>query len=472
MTLSEEINGADIAVIAKLVQRAKVTAPDPNLPYPKSKFEIVGVLKGGQLLGEVKQIEVVYFEDHPVGSKFYLTAIDPKDLAWSKPVAVTDLGEEYLTRLMKYPEAGPDRLAFCQEYFEAADPLVAADSFDEFTRAPYADVQAIKGQMHRDKLLEWIQKSSTSTSRRRLYLCMLGVCGTSSDADVLEKMIRSDDRQIRQSLDALSGTYVVLKGESGLPLIEDLFLGNEKAEYTDTYAAIMAIRFLGQETTAVPKPRLCAALRHVLDRPTLADLVIADLARWQDWSVRDRLVTLFKTADERSQWVRVPVVNYLKVCPEPEAQRLIEELRKIDPDAVKRAEFFPLPGARAGANATRGKTEPAGADDSPAGAKPPATKAAPTAEPAPSGEKPNEKSTDSGTAAIKPVSVRSLKPAVAEGDSAALGVDGPASLPTAPRPEHAEVGVWGVLWRAMAAGAGLLLLLIVILRGERRRGLV
>ena len=32
----------------------------------------------------------------------------------------------------------------------------------------------------------------------------------------------------------------------------------------------------------------------MLDRPQLADLVIPDLARWEDWSVMDRLVELFK----------------------------------------------------------------------------------------------------------------------------------------------------------------------------------
>jgi hypothetical protein len=72
----------------------------------------------------------------------------------------------------------------------------------------------------------------------------------------------------------------------------------------------------------------------------LADLVIPDLARWEDWSQIERLVRLFKEADEESSWVRVPVVNYLLVCPKPEAKQYIKELEKIDPDAVKRARIF------------------------------------------------------------------------------------------------------------------------------------
>src|SRR6185295_6351763 len=60
----------------------------------------------------------------------------------------------------------------------------------------------------------------------------------------------------------------------------------------------------------------------------------------------DRLVKLFKDADEESSWVRVPVINYLRACPLPKAKEQIEELAKIDPDAVKRANtLFPFGGA-------------------------------------------------------------------------------------------------------------------------------
>ena len=84
----------------------------------------------------------------------------------------------------------------------------------------------------------------------------------------------------------------------------------------------------------------------MLARPQLADLVIPDLARWEDWSVMQELVQLFKDADDKSSWVRVPVVNFLRACPQPEAKEYIKELEKIDPAAVKRVNtFFPFGGA-------------------------------------------------------------------------------------------------------------------------------
>ena len=49
---------------------------------------------------------------------------------------------------------------------------------------------------------------------------------------------------------------------------------------------------------------------------------------------------MFKVADGDSSWLRVPVITYLRACPKPEAATYIEELRKIDPQAVERADFF------------------------------------------------------------------------------------------------------------------------------------
>lgn len=345
MTLSEEIGAADVAVLAKLADApAEEAAPDDSAQQPvKVKFDIVDVLKGADIVGDTKQIEVLYFGQDEQKAEFLITGIDPQQLSWATPIGLSERAAEYVRKLDELPEAGADRLAYFQDYFEDEDPLLAGDAYDEFAKAPYADVKDLEDRMQREKLLAWIQDPNVTASRRRLYLTMLGVCGKQDDLPVLETMIRSDDRQLKTALDAIVACYLTLKGPDGLPLIEDSFLKNQDAEYTDTYAAIMALRFHGQEEDIIPKERIVQALGHMLDRPQLADLVIPDLARWEDWSVMDRLVELFKNADEESAWVRVPVVNYLRACPLPEAKERMAELEAIDPDAVKRANsFFPL----------------------------------------------------------------------------------------------------------------------------------
>ena len=373
-TLSEEIASSDAVVLAKLLPPKSVddVKKTPGAEGEESTFEITKVLKGADALGKTKQIKILYFGQRPQETQFLVFGIDPKNWAWTTPTPLDERSAKYVTALVGLPEKGAERLAFFQEYLEDPTSVLANDAYDEFARAPYAEVKDLKPKMHHDKLLQWIQNTDVAASRRRLYLTMLGICGQGDDIPILEGMLKSTDRQYRNALDAMIACYVILKGPEGMPLVEELFLKNKEAEYPDTYAAIMALRFLGQESDVVSKERLLVGLRYMLDRPQLADLVIADLARWQDWSVMEKLVTLFKDADDESSWIRVPVVNYLRACPKPEAKKHLEELAKIDPDAVKRANsFFPLgAGAKPAADKAAGDkaaSDKAGNAKSPAG---------------------------------------------------------------------------------------------------------
>ncbi|REK07183.1 MAG: hypothetical protein DWQ37_21785, partial [Planctomycetota bacterium] len=311
LTFSEEIAGSQVAVIAEMTE-APPPSDENSLDVAKAKFKVVQVLKGEQELGKKREIEAVYFGDSPVGTKFLVMGIDPPTINWSTPIAMTKRGVDYVTKTMDLPKDGPDRLVFFQEYLEDDDDMLARDAYDEFAKAPYSDVLGLADRMHHDKLIEWVQSPEIPVSRRRLYLTMLGAANRKQDIPLLEEMIKSKDRQTKGALDALVAAYLTLKGPEGMPLVEELFLKNEDAEYTDTYATIMALRFHGTEEDIIPRERLLVGLRMMLDRPKLADLVIPDLARWEDWSVVDRLVELFKTSDEESSWVRVPVINYLR----------------------------------------------------------------------------------------------------------------------------------------------------------------
>lgn len=341
-TLSEEITAMDAAVIAVL--ESVPTAKPGSDEVVKAKFKVVEVIKGEKLIAKKPVIETVYFGDAKSGKKFFITGVGPENIQWSTPLPLSDKAHKYLTQLTALPKAGSERLEFFQKYLEDSDELLARDAYDEFAKAPYDVVQALKPKMNHEQIVAWVKDTNVVTSRRRLYLTLLGVCGGKDDLVMLETMLKSEDRKQKAGLDALIACYLLLKGPDGLPLVENQYIKNAKAEYADTYAAIMALRFHGNDVKVIPKSRVVEALRHMLDRPNLADLVIPDLARWEDWQSMDKLVTLFKEADEKTSWVKVPVVNYLRTCPLPEAKAKIKELEKIDPEAVKRANtFFPFP---------------------------------------------------------------------------------------------------------------------------------
>jgi hypothetical protein len=346
-TFTEEMEAMDVVVLARLVKPAEIPANlqsgQTNQEVAKALFQVTHVIKGETGIAANAKLETLYFGDDDRKSAFLVMGVDPPNLIWSTPLKLSQRAKEYVIKLPSLPKEGGDRLAFFQEYLADEDPILAGDAYDEFARAPYQDVKDLKPKMDHDQLVKWIKDPNVTASRKRLYLTMLGVCGDKQDLPMLEGMIKSSDPVDKSGLDALIACYLTLSGEAGMPLIEDTFLRNANADYADTYAAIMALRFHGNEADIVSRPRVVQGLRLMLDRPQLADLVIPDLARWEDWSQMEKLVQLFKDADDKSSWVRVPVINYLRACPEPEAEKYIAELEKIDPAAVKPAKTnFPV----------------------------------------------------------------------------------------------------------------------------------
>lgn len=339
MTFSDQLNSNDIAVVAKLIE-IPPPSDDPNADFPKAKFEIEQVLKGKKFVGDSMTFKTQLVGNYPIGQKFLVMGVDPPRVSWTTPMKATDRVFKYLSDIQTLPEKGPERLIFFQDFFEDKESVLAFDAYDEFAQAPYEDLIAMKAQMDREKILGWIKNPETSVSRRRLYFTMLGVCGKTEDTKLLEDLINSGSRKKRAGLDALIACYLTLKGEDGVDLIEETFLEDQEVDYVDTLAAVSALRFHGTEVELIPKKRIVVAIRHLLDRPKMADMIIPDLARWKDWSVMERLVQMFKDADSDSNWLRVPVITYLRACPKPEAKQYIEELRMIDPESVQRADFF------------------------------------------------------------------------------------------------------------------------------------
>lgn len=355
-TLRQEMEAMDAVAIATVMPGEDAR----NQESGEVLMQIETVLKGHDLIEAGQQVQAIYYGDVAADRRFMISGVDPPHLQWSC-LPLTERGEAYVKRVTELADKDPlTRLRFYHQYLHDDEQMLSRDAYDEFATTPYDVVKALKPDMNHDQLVQWIADPETPTDRRRLYLTMLGVCGDEGDLPFLESQLRSTEKSTRGGLDALIACYLTLAGEQGVPLIDELFLANKQAPYADTYAAIMAIRFHGTEGGVIPRSALLGSLHYVLDRKDLADLVIPDLARWGDWSQIDRLVELFAEADEDNNWVRVPVVNYLRACPQPEAQAALKKLEQIDPEAVKRANtFFSIP------TPTRETTDtPAGDDTS------------------------------------------------------------------------------------------------------------
>ena len=395
-TLTEEMNDSSVVLLGKLV------APpgfDPEAETPEGAmpgfgfvdpetgaalFRIEQVLFGQDALGGAEEVRAIYVGTPDLDRMFFIRGIgEPAD--WAIPLPLSETAAAYVPKLLELPESGADRMEFFLDYLQHEDSLLSQDAYDEFARAPYQDVIDLADRMDREQLLAWVESPSVSPSRRRLFLTMLGVCGIDSDVDRLEAMLLSDTREIgpaaeacaaaslltggglgagvapelfrfseRQrkiGLDAMIACYLTLSGKhrdasKALDLIDNRFLKDPAADYSHIYAALQALRFLAEEQQElIALQRVLASARLLLDSPDFADQVVPDLARWEDWSVLERLGSMYErsVAENREKYIREPIVTYLDVASEQEgavgqqAIAALERIEPLDPGAVKRA---------------------------------------------------------------------------------------------------------------------------------------
>jgi hypothetical protein len=341
-TMRQEMETMDVVGIASLVSASESSTDS----FGSFRFE--KIVKGSLLITPGFEPEATYFGKPQSKARFLLMGIDPKAFTWSAPLALTKEAEQYVLSLLELPENTQDRLAYFQDYFEHPDIIISRDAYDEFAITSYDDIVAFGPKMKREKLIEWLNDPSISPPRKRLYYTMLGICGKPEDIDWLEKKLVSSNNKDKAGLDALCAAYLMLKGEAGLPLIVETFLKNEDSDYVAIHAVVAALRFHGIEGKRIEGPKVAAAMAELLGRMDLADLVIPELAKLEDWTRLDQLMDMFKKAEKPKAWlIRCPIINFMRACPLPRAQELLEEMEKIDPDSVQRAKtHFPIQKAK------------------------------------------------------------------------------------------------------------------------------
>ena len=396
-TLTQEMEDSSVVLLVRLATPSEASAKLAGADVPpafidpetgSARFAVQRVLIGDELMEGVSEIEAIYFGEPNTEQSYFLRGVgEPPD--WAIPLPLSEVAAEYIPNLLELPEEGGERLAFFQRYLRHEDALLSQDAYDEFARASYQAVVDLGPQMNRQDLLEWIEDPTASPSRRRLFLLMLGVCGEAEDIAQLEAMLLSDARALVPSIEAASAASAALGGPESLGLlaeatrfserqrklgldsliacyltlaarhadadaalqrVDERFLTDPDADYSNVYAALQALRFLGEERTdLVSRERLLESVRLLLDHPDFADQVIPDLARWDDWSVADRLADMYEASFDESnpdrpiKYIREPVITYFDVAASMEgdiatkAQELLARIEPIDAAVVERA---------------------------------------------------------------------------------------------------------------------------------------
>jgi hypothetical protein len=325
-TISEDFAAADVVVLA---QWSDGRSPAGML-VGKTTFSVVEVARGESAsLKKDAKLEVPRFHAGQRGDLFVLFGKKTDDeLDW-RPLEITEAGYQYLKQAPSREAPVAKRLEYYVQFLEFSDDRISMDAYWEFANAPWEDVVKIKHKLDRVKLRQWVNSDQTLPTRLNLYFLLLGLCGNDDDARMLEALVIAPPPGQVLGRDGLMSSYLLLTGDKGLKVIDDKTLTNPRAGSGEVLAAMQALRFLwSYGNDRIAPDRLRQSLRLLLSDSSVADLVIADLARWEDWTIQDQVVQQFDNADSRT---RKTIVRYVLL-----AAKL--NLKPADlPDSAKQA---------------------------------------------------------------------------------------------------------------------------------------
>ncbi len=355
LTLNEQLNAAQAAA---LVQWAGGKEANREQGFAGiTDYEIVQLVRDdSKKLHKGERITLDRYRAARPGDLFLLlgTLIEDR-LEWSSPLEVTETSFNYIVQAPSKEAPAVKRLAYFLKFLEFQDPVIATDAYSEFANAPYSDIVPLAPQMPREKLREWLSNPQLTPTRIGLYGLMLGLAGRPEDADFLKGKILEETEDFRLGIDGVMAGYLLLAGSPGLELLDEAKLKNTHVPFSETFAAMQALRFMWTDGKGrIPADELRSSMRLLLDRPNLADLVIVDLARWQDWSVMDRLMSMYGQKEYDVPSIKRAIVRFLLIAEKDPATDASGEpakhvtaakanlamLREKDPKTVQTAERY------------------------------------------------------------------------------------------------------------------------------------
>ena len=358
-TMAEQVAQADGVCLVEWTGGTQPADQDPG----KSTYEILQIVKAPKdSIAKGDRVTLSRYRASKKGDLFLLMGTRSgkgNSIEWGSPTEVSESSFNYVAQAPTPEVPAQKRLMYFVKFLEFPDQLVANDAYAEFANAPYKDIAAIASHLPHKKIHEWLTRPETAQPRLGLYGMMLGLCGDDNDAKVLAEKISEKSADFRIGIDGMISGYLLLTGTNGLAHIDDWKFKDRKVAFSETYSAMMGLRFMWQYASGrIPNERLMQSMRILLERPELADLVIADLARWNDWSVQERLMKIYGEGEYNIPSIKRAIIRYMLTSTQAKTatadksnsdinnqyvergKKYLELLRKRDPKTVKEAERF------------------------------------------------------------------------------------------------------------------------------------
>lgn len=353
LTLTEQLSQSDVAVLVQWIEAEKGDLEKAG----KTVFEVKEIIRQSDK-DKLKVGDKITINRHRPGKKgnlFMLLGTKGAEVDWGDPIEVTETSYHYVSQAPPPEEKTSKRLRYFLKFLEFPDQMISNDAYAEFANAPYEDIATLSKDMPREKIRKWLSDPETPVTRIGLYGLLMGLCGQGEDVEFMEKKINEPTKDFRLGIDGVISGYLLLTGSDGLDKIDESKFVPKDVAFSETYAAMQALRFMWTYGDGrIDKARLRKSMRLLLDRPELTDLVVADLARWDDWSVMNRLMEMYGAEDYNIPSIKRAIVRYLLVATKgknkngggpdaattEKAKELLAKLREEDPKTVKSAERF------------------------------------------------------------------------------------------------------------------------------------
>ncbi|MEZ6125441.1 MAG: hypothetical protein R3C49_20020 [Planctomycetaceae bacterium] len=364
LTMSEQVDQSQHLLLGRWLGGDKATPESAGT----ARFRITEVARSKDDAFTVDQeIQLPQYIAGDEDASYVLMGPDIKLVDWHVPSEATQESWKYISHLPPPATEQEDkvrRLEYFIPYLQHPELTVSNDVYAEFAAAPYEVIKPVWEKLPREKLRHWVLDPETPVTRLGLYGLLLGLCGNEEDAAAMKEKILQPTEEFRLGIEGVMAGYVLITGEAGLKILEDQRMNSttyqtedgeeKKIPFSEIYACMQTLRFLWTyEPDRVPKQRLKESMRILLPRPELADLVIADLARWEDWDIQEQLMAMYDQPEFDIPSVKRAIVRYLFYCsevkqegteePTEQAAAALERLRVLeekDPKTVTNAKRF------------------------------------------------------------------------------------------------------------------------------------
>lgn len=368
LTMSEQVGQSEHLMLARWIGGEKPT----NETAGTATFRILDVARSAD--GVFKKDMELELPQYIIGKEelFYvLMGPSTRLVDWHVPAPATESAWDYVSQLPPLetePEKQIERLAYFLDYLQHPELMVSNDAYAEFAAAPYEVITPLKDRMPREEIRTWLMDPKTPVTRIGLYGLLLGLCGKDEDATAMEHKIMHPESEFRLGIEGVMSGYLLIKGEAGLEFLEqnkmhattyvDAAGKEKKLPFSEVYATMQTLRFMWTyEPDRISKGRLKQSMRSLLERPELADLVIADLARWKDWEIQDRLMEMYDQKEFQIPSIKRAIVRYFFYCGKDvprnddgttgdppahavKAQKNLQALEEKDPRTVRDAKRY------------------------------------------------------------------------------------------------------------------------------------